>query len=297
MQVFTLIVLGAIWGASFLFIKIGLESYGPLTLVVFRLLGAGAILYLVMRAQGHRLPTTRARWRDMLVIGLFGLVLPFSLIGWGEQYIASSLAAILISTTPLFTLLLVTLVTHDEGFDLMRLLGVLVGFSGVLVAVGVGSGSLAFTNLLALLAVSGASLCYATSAIFARRAFQGVPPIVTATGTMIAGTAMVLPVAVLVEGLPTLAPTPPALIGVLGLTLLSTALAYILYYWLLGRVGASRTTMVTYLVPTFALFYGWFWLQEPIGWHTVLGLGLVITGIMLANRVFYRPRPQPATAA
>ncbi len=296
MHIVTLILLGAIWGASFLFIKIGLESYGPLTLVMFRLFGAGVVLYAVMRAQGHHLPAAWRRWRDMLVVGVVGLVVPFALIGWGEQHISSSLAAILISTTPLFTLLLVTLVTHDEGFDLVRLLGVLVGFSGVLVAVGIGPDLLLISNLLAVLAVSGASLCYAIAAIFARRAFVGVPPIVTATSTMLTGTAVVLPLALLVEGLPTLSPTMPALIGVVGLTLLSTALAYILYYWLLDRVGASRTTMVTYLVPTFALFYGWFWLQEPVGWHTVLGLGLVIAGIMLANRAFYRPRQQPAAA-
>ena len=297
MQLLLLVLLGALWGASFLFIKIGLESYGPMTLVVFRLLGAGAILYAVMRMQGHRLPRSRHIWRAMGIVGVVGLALPFSLIGWGEQYITSSLAAILISTTPLFTLMLVTLVTHDEQYRVPRIIGALIGFSGELVAVGIGPDLLIISNLLAVLAVSAAALCYAITAILAKRAFQGTAPIVTAVGTMAAGLVVILPLAFLIEGPPTLSPTRPAFVGVIGLTLLSTALAYMLYYWLLSKLGASRTTMVTYLIPSFALVYAWFWLREPIGWHTLAGLLLVFSGIMLANGDFTRMLRRPPAPA
>lgn len=285
-----LTILGSLWGASFAFIKLGLESYAPATVVAIRLLGAGLVLYAVMRWQGHTLPRTRQAWRDMFVVGLVGLVLPFTLISWGEQYIDSSLAAIIIATTPLFTLLLAYFISREESLNWLRSLGVLVGFSGVLVAIGFNAETFLQTSTLGKVAIMGAALCYSFVALYARRAFRGGSPLVSATGTMFTGTLCIVPLALLFDGLPTLEPTRMALLGVVGLTLLSTVLAYIIYYWLLETIGAPRTTMVTYLIPSFALVYGWLLLNEQIGVNTVAGLLLVFAGIVLANGQFVRRR-------
>lgn len=278
-----LVLLGAIWGASFLFIKLGLESFPPATLVALRLAGGALVLVLAMLAQGHRFPAARRAWGDMLLVGVVGMVVPFVLISWGEQHISSGLAAILVATTPLFTLLLAFVWTRDEHLGLLRSLGVLLGFVGVALAVQVQQLSLFSSSAYGLLAVLGAALCYGFAAIYGRRAFHGLPPIVPAAGTMSGGLLCIVPVALLVDGLPAAWPTGSALVGVLGLAFLSTACAYILYYWILGRIGSSRTTMVTYLVPIFALVFGWLWLDEHITVYTIAGLLLVLAGIMIAN--------------
>jgi drug/metabolite transporter (DMT)-like permease len=223
------------------------------------------------------------------------MVMPFSLIGWGEQYINSGLAAILVATTPLFTLLLAYLWTQEERLRPLQTLGVGLGFLGVAVAMNVLQLELTSSSTLGRLAVLGAAFCYAFVAIYGRRAFRGMPAMVPATGTMIGGTFCIVPLALLLDGLPTLTPTSKALTGVLGLTLLSTATAYILYYWILARLGSARTTMVTYLIPIFALLFGWLWLGETIGLHTVVGLMLVLLGIMVANGGPVRRQTAPST--
>ncbi len=290
-----LLMLGIIWGASFVFIKLGLESYAPATIVALRLSGAAVVLSLVLRRQGHRLPTAWRPWRDMVLVGLIGMVIPFALIAWGEQYINSGLAAILIATTPLFTLLLAFLWTHEERLGILRTLGVLLGFLGVAVAVEIQQIDPFSASVQGQAAVLLAASCYAFVAIYSRRAFRGMHPMIPATGTMIGGALCIVPAALLLDGLPTSTPAGAALAGVLGLTLLSTAAAYILYYWLLERLGSSRTAMVTYLVPIFALLLGWLWLHEEIGPHTLLGLSLVLAGILIANSAPARQQPTAAS--
>lgn len=289
-----LLLLGAIWGASFVFIKLGLESYAPATIVALRIAGSALVLLVVLRQRGLALPHSRVAWGNLLIVSLISMVLPFLLITWGEQYIPSSLAAILISTTPIFTLLLALLWTHQERLSLVRSLGVGLGFLGVITAVGIQDFNLTSASTQGELAVLGAAACYAIGGIYARRAFRGIPALVSATGTMLTGALAITPLALLLDGLPTLAPTSAALIGILGLTFLSTAIAYILYYWILEHTGAARTAMVTYLVPIFALLYGWLWLHETIRLTTLLGLALVLTGIMVANGLLrWKRRPTP----
>jgi drug/metabolite transporter (DMT)-like permease len=286
-----LILLAAIWGSSFPFIKLGLDSFAPATIVALRLLGGALILTSVLYLQGHRLPTTPRAWRDMVLVGCVGMVSPFLLITWGEQYINSGLAAILVATTPLFTLLLAALWTHEERLSLGQTSGVLLGFTGVAVAMNVLHLDPTSGSTQGRFAVLGAAFCYGIVAIYGRRAFRGMPALVPATGTMIGGALCITPLALLLDGLPTLAPSRQALVGVAGLALLSTAMAYILYYWILARLGSARTTMVTYLIPLFALLFGWLWLNEPVGTHTLPGLTLVLLGIMIANGVpFWKGR-------
>lgn len=281
-------LLGAVWGASFLFIKLSLESFAPATIVALRIAGGAVLLNLVLYQQGHQLPITLRAWIDMFLVGIVGMVIPFFLIGWGEQHISSSLAAILVATTPLFTLLIVYLWTREESLGLLRTTGVLLGFVGVGVALQIYQLDLASASTQGQFAVLGASLCYGVSATYARQVFRGMPAMVPAAGTMIGGALCITPVSLLIDGVPTFTPTSTALVGIVGLTLLSTVMAYILYYWTLERIGPARTTMVTYLIPIFALVYGWLWLRESIGVHTLLGLVLVLAGIMVANSTFAR---------
>ncbi len=296
LSLIALFFLGAIWGASFPFIKMGLESFGPMTIVALRLGGGALLLSLVLRYQGQHFPAERRVLADMLLVGAVGMALPFSLIGWGEQYINSGLAAILIAVTPLFTLLLAYVWTREERLDMVRSLGVVLGFLGVAVAVDITDINVFSASVQAQIAVLLAAVCYAFVTIYGRRAFRGLPALVSANGTMLGGALCITPLALLVEGWPTLSPDVGALTGVVGLTVLSTALAYILFYWTLERIGSARTSMVTYLVPMFALVFGWLWLGETIGLHTVLGLALVIAGIMIANRVSFWRRSAASSA-
>jgi drug/metabolite transporter (DMT)-like permease len=292
-----LLLLGALWGASFLFIKIGVAEMPPETLVALRLVVAALILLVVLYARGQRLPTRPRVWLDLTFLGTLGLVLPYLLITWGELSIPSGMAAILNGTTPLFSVLLTYVWTREERLSGLRLLGVGVGFVGVIVAVGIRNLDLTRTDTQAQLAVLGAALCYGIAGIYARRAFRGMPALVPATGQLLTGALVITPIALLRHGIPSPLPSAEAIGAVLALAVLGTSFAYILLYWLMERIGATRTSMVTYLLPPFALVYGALYLREQITSEAILGLGLVIVGILLANGIVKLGsigRPAPA---
>jgi drug/metabolite transporter (DMT)-like permease len=294
-----LLLLGALWGASFLFIKIGVEEMSPATLVAIRLAVGAAILLGVLYARGQRLPTSLSTWRDMFFVGIIGTVIPYMLITWGEQHITSGMTSILNATMPLFTVLLTYVWTREEQLNGLRLLGVLLGFVGVVVAVGVENLSLATASTQGQLAVLLAAICYAITTIYGRRAFRGMPALIPATGQMLTGAIIIVPIALIGYGIPSPLPSPIALGAVLALAVFGTAIAYILSYWLLERIGAARNSMVTYLLPPFALVYGALFLRESITIAAVLGLGLVIVGILLANgliKLQFARRPTAALA-
>jgi drug/metabolite transporter (DMT)-like permease len=284
-----LLLLGAVWGASFLFIKIGVQELAPETLVALRLMIASLVLLGVLYARGLQLPARWRTWVDFLFLGVIGLIFPYLLITWSEQSIPSGMAAILNATTPLFSVLVAYFWTHEERLGGLKLLGVALGFVGVVVAVGVEELDLARADTQAQLAVLVAAACYGIAGIYGRRAFRGIPALVPATGQMLMGALLIGPYALLARGVPSPLPSATALWAVLALAVLGTAMAYILLYWLMERIGATRTSMVTYLLPPFALVYGALFLQERIALNAVLGLGLVIAGILLANGVLRLP--------
>jgi drug/metabolite transporter (DMT)-like permease len=283
-----LLLLGAVWGTSFLFIKLGVAEMPPETLVALRISIAAVILVVVLYGRGQRLPASRSMWRDFFVIGTIGLIIPYALITWAEQTIPSGMAAILNATTPLFAVLLTYVWTREEQLSGWKLIGVALGFVGVVVAVGLADFNPSNTNIVAELAVLAAAACYGFSGIYARRAFRGVPALVPATGQMVAGAIIAVPLALILRGVPAL-PSATAIGAVLALAVFGTAVAYILLYWLIERLGASRSSMVTYLLPPFALVYGAIFLHEQIGLNALLGLGLVVVGILLANGVLRLP--------
>lgn len=279
--------LALLWGASFLFIKIGVTGMPPDALVATRLTIAALVLLGVARASGERLPRGWKIWRDFAVTGVVGLAIPFSLITWGEQEISSGMASILNGTTPLFTALIAYFWMRGERFSPLKLFGLVLGFVGVVVAVGLENLTIG-NNLLSHLAVMGAAFCYGVSGIYTRRAFAGIPARTVAVGQFVCAAVALLPVALLRHGLPTQLPPAGPLGAVVALALFCTAVAYILYYWLIEHIGATRTSMVTYMVTPLALIYGAAILREPVYLNTIAGLLLVVLGILLANGVIGR---------
>ncbi len=293
-----LFLLGAIWGTSYLFIKVAVRELPPETVVSGRLLLGALVLLAVLAARGQRLPVSPRVWRDFLIVGITAVVLPFTLISWGEKSISSGMAAILTGTAPLFAVLGAAFWTREERMSGTRLLGVGLGFAGVVVAVGLRDFSLTSSSSRGQLAVLGAACCYGLSGLYMRRAFRGIPPLIPAAGQLVAGSLVITPIALARHGVPAL-PSAEVSGAMLGLGLLCTAVAYILLYWLMERIGAVRAVMVTYLMPPFALLYGWLLLDERLGANAILGLLVVVGGILITNGLLRWPAlrpPEPAPA-
>ncbi len=274
-----LITLSLLWGSAFVFIEIGVEALPPLTLVLGRI-GLGAFgLYLLLRWRGLSLPTDWLSWRDFLVLGALNNALPFVLIAWGQTVISGGLASILNATTPLFTVLLAHLATHDERLNGGKLLGVLLGLAGVAVLVG-GDALAGFdSEVLAQLAVLGAAASYACAGIFGRR-FRAQPPLVTATGMVIASTLLLAPIVLVVDRPWQLAAPGPAAWGaVIGLALLCTVFAYLIYFRLLATAGATNVLLVTFLIPVSAVLLGALLLGERLTGGQFGGLALISLGL------------------
>lgn len=283
-----LLALAAIWGMSYLFIKVAVRELPPETIVSGRLLLATLTLLLVLYARGLRLPASLSKWRDFFIVGISAVVLPFALIAWGEQSISSSLAAILTATAPLFAVLGTSVIARDERMSGLRLFGIGLGFFGVVFTVGLRDFAFSSAASRGQLAVLAAGACYGLSGLYARKAFRGQPPLIPATGQLVAGSLVITPIALVRHGLPSV-PSGEVLGAMLALAFVCTAVAYILFYWLMERIGAVRTSMVTYLLPPFALVYGWALLDEQVGVNVIAGLLLVIVGILLANGILRRP--------
>jgi drug/metabolite transporter (DMT)-like permease len=276
-----LLSLSVLWGASFFFNAVALTELPPATVVALRTLSGGLLLYLAMRAAGGALPADRAAWGAFLVMGILNNVLPFTLIAWGQSTIPSGLASILNATTPFFTVVAANYLTRDEPITPTRIAGVVIGFTGVVIMIGADALAEATNHLLAELAILGAALCYALSAIYARRfARMGMPPLVTATGQIIIGAA-ILSALSLATDRPWTLPIPSwTVIGaVLGLGALSTSLAYLIYYRLLATAGAVNVMLVTFLIPVTAIILGALVLGERLSLNHFAGMALIAAGL------------------
>lgn len=279
-----LILLSALWGASFLFIKLAIKDIPPLTLVAFRLLLAAMILGFFVAISGKKLPKTLETWRHFAVLAFIGIALPFFLISWGELYIDSSLAAILMSVMPLATILLAHRFTGDEPLTSKKLLGFLLGFAGVVILVGPSAVSGLGDEVAAQLALAAAALCYACNAVYVRASgVSSVPASVLSAGVLLTAAAMVLPFALLLDQPWNLNPARSAWWAFLALTLFSTCLAYMILFHLLHRRGASFTSYLNYLVPLFGVAFGAIFLEEELKLQYLLALLLVLSGVAVAN--------------
>ena len=278
-----LFFLSIIWGGSFFFGKVALDELQPFTVVMARVIIAAIVLNIVVHAGGHQMPKPRKIWGAFALMGLINNLIPFSLIFWGETQISSALASILNATTPVWTVLLAHFFTKDEKLTPNRINGVIFGLVGVVVMLGFDSLSGLAENIFAQLAVLGAGFAYAVSGIYGRR-FSGIPALVTATGQITCTALMSIPVALIAEK-PWLLPMPSAKVwgALLGLAVLSTALAYIIYFHLLSTAGPTNLLLVTFLIPVSAIFLGIIILGEKLDPRHFLGMGLIGLGLMFID--------------
>lgn len=274
-----LIALATVWGGSFFFAAIALEALPPFTIVFARVAIAAIALNILVRALGLRLPLTRADALRFLAMGALNNAIPFSLIVWGQTQIASGLAAILNATTPLFTVLLAHCLTRDEKFTPARGAGVAIGFVGTIVIIGPGALAGLGDGAWPEIAVLAAALTYAAAGIYGRR-FRALPPVITATGQVTASSLMMLPMMLVVDAPWTLKMPDLAMIGaLLGIGLLCTAAAYLMFFRILAAAGAVNLLLVTFLIPVSALALGIAFLGEVLTLPQALGMALIGAGL------------------
>jgi drug/metabolite transporter (DMT)-like permease len=292
---FWLVVLGAIWGASYMFIKIGIRDLSP-GMVAWSRIALGAIVLVAFAHARGALRGFGGHWRLLTIVGAVQVAGPLLLISAGEEEISSSLAGILVTAAPLFTAVLAIWFDHEERSHGSRLVGILLGLVGVALLLGVdlgGSGN----ELLGGLAVVLAALGYAVGGLVVKQGFADAPRLGVAAWVMVASTVLLLPA--LVIGFPSTAPGlgPAAAVVVLGV--LGTGIAFAIFYDLIATVGPARAFIVTYLAPGFAVVYGATLLDEAITAATIAGLILILAGSYLAaeGRLPLQRRVQPRDAA
>ena len=285
-----LLFLAALWGASYLFIKVAVEDIPPAPMMAVRTLLAAAVLlgYLAWRLGSTRaVADLRAAWRHCAVLGVLNAALPFWLIAWGEQHIDSGLAAVVQASVPIFNALILLRVIPHERLSTSRALGLAIGIVGVAVVTGIhpGGGWWAIAGTLAIVA---SSLSYAGAGVYGQLAVSGTAGPVLAAGSMLVGGLILLPFALF--QLPASAPDLEATASLLALTLLGTALAQLILYRLLALHGSARLSLVTYLMPGFALAYGALILDEKLTFWTLGGLALILAGVALASGAVRLPQ-------
>lgn len=275
------IAIGILWGATFFWVKLGIRDVPPLTLVAFRILFAFIGLSLMMVV--YRVPFPHRRWfGPFLFMGLFNLVVPFVLVAWSEQHIPSGLASILNSTVPLFTILLAPLLVPDDPWTLPKMLGLVVGFIGVVVLMsdrveGVENFHIGQLTML------GAAVSYALAAVYGRRKLRGMAPEHQAFGQMMMATLVIWPVTLAVDvpfSLPSMWTT---WFAVIWMGFAGSAAGTMMFFSLLNEVGPTRTTLSSYLFPLVGVLLGALVLHEPVTWRLLAGGGLIISGVVIVN--------------
>lgn len=273
-----LLALATLWGASYTFIKLGVETIPPVTLIGTRTLIAGSILLVIIRSRGLALPKDAATWRRFLFQACLNSVIPFTLIAWAERSVDAGLATILNSTSPIFTFLLTVVITRHEAVTTRKLLGVIAGIAGTSLIVGVQAFDGVGEALMAQLAIVAATVCYAGAAIFGR-GFKGLDPIMPAAGSLICGAAILIPVSIVVDRPWTLTPSTSSILALLGLAIFSTALAFVIYFRLIQTLGSVGTTAQAYLRVPIGVAIGVMALGETLSPTAWAGLVCVIIGV------------------
>lgn len=280
---FAFILLGTVWGSSFLWIKIAVQEVGPILLVALRLLLAILTLLVVVALVRPEWPRGRKLWISLTILGLINNALPYTLISWGEKYIDSAVAAILNSTTPLFTMIIAHLFLTDDRMTRQRLVALIMGFAGIIVLFSRDLGAGAQGNILGQAAVLIAALCYAVSSVFARRTTKGLSPTIQALVPFF-GADLILWLMVPVTESPVILPGEQLTwFAILWLGVMGTALAYLMYFYLLHSVGPTRTVLVTYVFPLVGVALGVIFLNERLDWQLLAGAALVIASVVMVN--------------
>ncbi|CAM5191326.1 Threonine/homoserine efflux transporter RhtA OS=Bosea thiooxidans OX=53254 GN=SAMN05660750_01669 PE=4 SV=1 [Bosea thiooxidans] len=290
-----LLLLSLLWGASFFFGKIAVSEWPPLAVVLARVGMAAAALLLVVRLSGLSMRVGGRMWLAFFGMGLLNNLIPFGLIFWGQTQIASGLASILNATTPLFGVIVAHLFGQDEKATGLKLAGVGAGIVGVAILMGPDAIGGVSGALLPQLACLAAALSYGFAGLYGRR-FRGLPPLVTAAGQVSATTVMTIPLVIAFHPpwkLPV--PSAPVALSLIGLALLSTALAYVIFFRIMRRAGGTNVMLVTFLIPVSAILLGWGILGEALLPRHFLGMAAIAAGLALIDgRLFGPARARPA---
>ncbi|WP_010139549.1 DMT family transporter [Oceanicola sp. S124] len=284
-----LVLLSVLWGGSFFFSKVALAEWPPLSIVLVRVSFAALALLVYLRATGRTLPAGWPVWRAFFLMGAVNNIIPFSLLFWGQTQIASGLASILNATTPVFAILVTRALAPGTLITANRLVGIALGLAGVAALVGGDAISDRGFPVLPMLACLGATLSYGFAGFYGQRFRQmGVAPAAGAFGQLTASTVLMIPIAALIDRPWTLAaPGPATLLALLALALLSTALAYVIYFRSLAAIGQLNTSLVTLMVPASAILLGSLVLAERLSANHYAGLALIGLGLLaIDGRIF-----------
>ena len=290
-----ILLLALIWGWSFLFIKVGVEGFTPVTVAALRVALGCVVVVAVLRVRGLRMPRELSTWGHFAVMGALASAAPFTLLAWGEQHITSALTSVLNASTPLFAAVFSALLL-GERLKPTQLVGLALGFVGVGVAAGVGGADFAESSLGGSLAPVGAAACYGLTMVYARRYLTGVPPMVNAAGQLVTATVFLVPPAVITTASEGADVEPHRVLAMVLLGAIGTGVAYVIYYRALAADGATKTSVVTYLVPVVAVAVGVAFLDEPFELRLLAGAALTLVGIGLLHERVLRTRRPPVAA-
>lgn len=276
-------LLALIWGGSFLFGRILMLEWPPFTVVFLRVALAAATLWIFLLITGKRFPTDLSLICAVFVMGLINNVIPFSLILIGQQQIGSGLAAVVNAMTPIWTLIIANSFTSDEKFSRNKIFGIALGFLGVAVLIGSDLFQGLTASAWAQGAILGATLSYGFAGVFGKR-FKTQDPIIISTGQLTASSVIIFPIMMATEGFFDIsAPNMELIISTLGLAVLCTAFAYVLYFKILASAGATNVSLVTFLVPVSAILLGMIWLGETLTTSNITGMVLIIIGLIFVD--------------
>jgi drug/metabolite transporter (DMT)-like permease len=288
--------LATLWGASYTFIKIGVETIPPVTLIAARTSIAGVLLLTVMWLRGLTLPRDPAVWGRFLFQACLNSVVPFTLIAWAERTVEAGVATILNSTSPIFAFLLTAAITRHEPVSARKLFGVLAGMAGICLIVGLQALHGLGREFVAQLAIVAATCCYAGAAIFGR-GFKGLDPIMPATGSLLCGTAILGVASLAVDRPWTIVPSMDSLLALLGLSIFSTALAFVIYFRLVQTLGSVGTTAQAYLRVPVGVAIGILFLGEVPTLTVWVGLACVVIGVAAMTIPARKPATPPAAGS
>ena len=273
-----LAILATLWGASYTFIRVGVETIPPVTFIAARTLIAGGLLLAIIKLRGLALPRDPAIWKRFLIQACINSVIPFTLIAWAELTVNAGLATILNSTTPIFAFLLTVLITRHEAVTTRKVFGVAAGVIGISLIIGLEAFNGIGKELVAPLAIVAATISYAAAAIFGK-GFKNLDPMMPAAGSMLCGAVILIPVSLVVDRPWTLAPSAHSLLALLGLAVFSTALAFVIYFRLINTLGTVGTTSQAYLRVPIGVGIGVLFLGESLASTAWIGLICVIAGV------------------
>jgi drug/metabolite transporter (DMT)-like permease len=271
------------WGSSYLFIKIGIETLAPLTLIANRLFFGSLVLGTALVLSRAPIPRDRATYGNLIVMAIFNIVVPFTLITWGERYIDSSLAAILQATTPLFTIVIASLALAEEAITTNRLVGLIIGFGGVVVLFSHGLSGGSTSSLPGEIALVLSSASYALGNVFVRVRMKGFHPTVPAFFQVSIALLITSLLALILESPIHLPDTPRALFAVVWLGVFGSSLAYLIYFRLVHVLGPTRMSLITYVMPIVGIVLGVLVLDETIDARTIAGTAIILAGVGLVN--------------